>query len=151
MVQGSSFLSTVVFLQPPFFFLFFFLLFLFIPFSIIYHGFCVIFIIHVSVRSWELPCPIPHLLEPSTLSCKAACLLFRHHLHINAARELAGQHLMLRQQYFQIFVIPHPYPLSGICPSLCRKVPLICYIKGLGGFLATSDRGSEMVVILGHG
>ena len=33
------------------------------------------------------------LLEPSTFSCKAACLLFRHHLHINAARELAGQHL----------------------------------------------------------
>ena len=37
--------------------------------------------------------PLP-LLEPSTLSCKAACSLFRHHLHINAARELAGQHLM---------------------------------------------------------
>ena len=37
--------------------------------------------------------PLP-LLEPSTLSCKAACSLFRHHLHINAARELAGQHLI---------------------------------------------------------
>ena len=37
--------------------------------------------------------PLP-LLEPSTLSCKAACSLFRYHLHINAARELAGQHLM---------------------------------------------------------
>ena len=37
--------------------------------------------------------PLP-LLEPSTLSCKTACSLFRHHLHINAARELAGQHLM---------------------------------------------------------
>ena len=36
------------------------------------------------------------LFEPSTLSCKAACSLFRHHLHINAARELAGQHLMRR-------------------------------------------------------
>ena len=34
------------------------------------------------------------LLEPSTFSYKAACSLFRHHLHINAARELAGQHLM---------------------------------------------------------
>ena len=33
--------------------------------------------------------PLP-LLEPSILSCKAACSLFRHHLHINAARELAG-------------------------------------------------------------
>ena len=39
-------------------------------------------------------CFLSSLLEPSTLSCKAACLLFRHHLHINAARELAGQHLM---------------------------------------------------------
>ena len=39
--------------------------------------------------------PLP-LLEPSTLSCKAACSLFRHHLHINAARELAGQHLIRR-------------------------------------------------------
>ena len=39
--------------------------------------------------------PLP-LLEPSTLSCKAACSLFRHHLHINVARELAGQHLMRR-------------------------------------------------------
>ena len=37
--------------------------------------------------------PLP-LLEPSILSCKTACSLFRHHLHINAARELAGQHLM---------------------------------------------------------
>ena len=125
--------------------------FLSIPFSVIYHGFYVIFIIHMWVRNWELPYPIPHLLEPSTISCKVACLLFRHHLHINAARELAGQHLMRRYQYFQIFVIPHPYPLSGTCPSHCRKVPLVCYIKGLGRFLATSDRGSKMVVILGHG
>ena len=39
--------------------------------------------------------PLP-LLEPSTLSCKATCSLFGHHLHINAARELAGQHLMRR-------------------------------------------------------
>ena len=36
-------------------------------------------------------CPPSPLLEPSTLNCKAACLLFRHHLHINATRELAGQ------------------------------------------------------------
>ena len=40
------------------------------------------------------PCSPSPLLEPFTLSCKAAYLLFRHHLHINAARELAGQHLM---------------------------------------------------------
>ena len=42
--------------------------------------------------------PLP-LLESSILSCKAACSLFRHHLHINVARELAGQHLMRGQQY----------------------------------------------------
>ena len=137
--------STSIFLS-----VFFFLSPLFIHFSAIYHGFCAIFIIHVGVRSWELPCPIPHLLEPSTLSCKAACLLFRHHLHINAARELAGQHLMQSQQYFQIFVTPHPYHLFCICPSPCRKVPLICYINGFGRFLVTSDRGSEMVTIFGY-
>ena len=96
-------------------------------------------------------CPLSPLLEPSTLSCKAACLLFRHHLHINAARELAGQHLMRRQLYFQIFVTPYPYHLFGICPSPCRKVPLICYIKGFRRFLATLYKGSEMVIILGHG
>ena len=39
--------------------------------------------------------PLP-LLESSTLSCKAACSLFRHYLHINAARELVGQYLMRR-------------------------------------------------------
>ena len=33
-------------------------------------------------------------LESSILSWKAACSLFRYHLHINAARRLAGQHLM---------------------------------------------------------
>ena len=54
--------------------------------------------------------PLP-LLEPSTLSCKAACSLFKHHLHINAARELAGQHLMRGQQYFQIFFFFRPFLL----------------------------------------
>ena len=53
-------------------------------------------------------------LESSILSCKAACSLFRHHLHINAARGLAGQHLMWRQQYLQIFVFSHSYPLYDI-------------------------------------
>ena len=60
--------------------------------------------------------PLP-LLEPSILSCKVTCSLFRHHLHINAARELAGQHLMRRQQYSQIFVFSHSYPLSDIFSS----------------------------------
>ena len=58
---------------------------------------------------------------------------------------------MRGQQYFQIFVFPHPYPLSDIFPSPCRKVPLMCYIKGLRRTLATSDRCSEMVIILGLG
>ena len=57
------------------------------------------------------------LLEPSILSCKAACSLFRHHLHINAAKKLAGQHLMRGQQYSQIFVFSNSYPLSDIFSS----------------------------------
>ena len=57
------------------------------------------------------------ILEPSILSYKAACSLFRHHLHINAARELAGQHLMRGQQYSQIFVFSHSYPSSDIFSS----------------------------------
>ena len=57
------------------------------------------------------------ILEPSILSCKAACSMFRHHLHINAARELVGQHLMRGQQYSQIFVFSHSYPSSDIFSS----------------------------------
>ena len=53
-------------------------------------------------------------LESSIFSCKTACSLFRHHLHINAAKGLAGQHLMQRQQYPQIFVFSHSYPLYDI-------------------------------------
>ena len=53
-------------------------------------------------------------LESSILSCKAACSLFRYHFHINVARGLAGQHLMRRQQYPQIFVFSHSYPLYDI-------------------------------------
>ena len=53
-------------------------------------------------------------LESSILSCNAAHSLFRYHLHINAARGLAGQHLMRRQQYPQIFVFSHPYLLFDI-------------------------------------
>ena len=60
--------------------------------------------------------PLP-LLEPSILSCKATCSLFRHHLHINAARKLAGQHLMRGQQYSQILVFSNSYHLSDIFSS----------------------------------
>ena len=53
-------------------------------------------------------------LESFILNCKAACSLFRYYLHINATRGLAGQHLMWRQQYPQIFVSSHSYPLFDI-------------------------------------
>ena len=55
-------------------------------------------------------------LESSILSWKAARLLFRHHLHINAARRLAGWHLMRRGQYPKIFVPVHYYLLFDIFP-----------------------------------
>ena len=101
--SNEFFFFTVVFLQPfALFFLFLFLppsfsvsQFLFFFLRIIYYGFtpfppstC-----GSGVRSPFFLFPLP-LLEPSILSCKATCSLFRHHLHINAARELAGQHLM---------------------------------------------------------
>ena len=46
---------------------------------------------------------LSHLTPPWTTSCKVARSLFRYHLHINTARELAGQHLMRGWQYFMIF------------------------------------------------
>ena len=55
-----------------------------------------------------------HFLESSILSWKAAHLLFRHHNHINAARRLAGLHLMRRRQYLKIFVPVHYYLLFDI-------------------------------------
>ena len=93
------FLFTVVFHQP-------FALFSLLCFSFS-HFFESLFVLYTMVFAPFSPstcesgvrsffCPLSPLLEPSTLSCKAACLLFRHHLHINAARELAGQHLMRR-------------------------------------------------------
>ena len=95
-------------------------------------------------------CFFPSFLESSILSCKAACSLFRHHLHINAARGLAGQHLMRRQQYprylFSLTLI-----LYMIFPHLlCCKVCPRRYPKGLISLLATSDRSSEVIIVLGH-
>ena len=121
------FLFVVVFLQPfcPFSFSFFFLsLFFRVP---------LFFLFFVLYTMAFLPFPpstcgsgvespfsllLLPLLEPSILSCKAACSLFRHHFHINAARRLAGQHLMRRQQYPKIFVISHSYPLFDIFPFI---------------------------------
>ena len=94
-------------------------LFLFLFLRIIYYGFlhhflhpCVGQVLGVLFSLLPL-----RILEPSILSCKAVCSLFRHHLHINAARELAGQHLMRGQQYSQIFVFSYSYPLSNIFSS----------------------------------
>ena len=60
-------------------------------------------------------CPIQHLLELPT----AASLLFRYHLHINAARELVEKSLMRRQLWLQIFCLSFPfYPWSVILSIL---------------------------------
>ena len=150
------FLFTVVFLQP--FALFSFLCFFFLHPLFLESLFVLYTMIFVpfSPSTCESDvgsffCSRSPFLEPSTLSCKAACLLFRHHLHMNAARELAGQHLMrgssTSRYLFSLILIlylifSHP---------LCCKVLLICYIKGLRRLLATSDRGSEVVIILRHG
>ena len=104
--SAEFFLFTVVFLQPfalslslSSLFLVFFLVSLPLnPFS-----YYILWFLHQFLHSRVgqalgvlfLCSPLP-LLESSTLSCKAACSLFRHYLHINAARELVGQYLMRR-------------------------------------------------------
>ena len=102
----SLFLFQSVFLLP-FFFIFLRIIYygLFLPFSPSTCG---------SGGGSPFSLLLPHFLKFSILSGKAACSLFRHHLHINAARGLAGQHLMRRQQYPQIFVFSHSYPLYDI-------------------------------------
>ena len=119
------FLFTVVFLQPFCSFSFFFSLVFFsvsLPFSLSSYYILWFFTpFPPSTYGSGVGSPFPllpsPLLEPSILSCKTACSLFRHHLHINAARELAGQHLMRGQQYSQIFVFSNSYPLSDIFSS----------------------------------
>ena len=103
MTESTKFFPfTVVFLQPfalslSFSFsLFFLCLSIFFFLRIIYYGFFALFPpstcgsgVGSPFSLFSLP-----LLEPSILSYKAACSLFRYHLHINVARELVGQHLM---------------------------------------------------------
>ena len=95
-----------------------------------------------------LPSP---LLEPSILRCKAACSLFRHHLHINAARELAVQHLMrgnsTPRYLFSLILILYLIFSHPLCCKVCPRH----YLKRLISLLATSDRHSEVVIVLGHG
>ena len=104
----SFFFFFFSFLSPPLFFIFL---------RVIYYGFtpfppstC-----GSSIGSPFFLFPLP-LLESSILSWKAARLLFRHHFHINAARKLAGRHLMRRGQYPKIFVPVHYYLLFDIFP-----------------------------------
>ena len=96
------FLFTVVFLQLFALFLsFFFLVFFFCPPFLESFSYYILWFLHhfLHPRVGQvlevifLCSPLP-LLNPSILNCKAACSLLRRHLHINAARELAGQHLM---------------------------------------------------------
>ena len=123
------FLFIVVFLPP--FPLFFSLLFLFpLSFSLNLLSCYILPFLHnflhphvSQVLGVFFFCSPSPLLEPSTLSCKTACLLFRHHLHINATRELAEQHLMRGWQYFLIFVFSHPYPLYDIFLSPLLQSP----------------------------
>ena len=125
----EPFLFTVVFLLP--FPLFFSLLFLFSsPFSLNLLSCYILQFLHnflhprmSQVLGVFFLCSPSPLLEPFTLSYKTACLLFMHHLHINAVRELAGQHLMRGWQYFLIFVFPHPYLLFDIFLSPLLQSP----------------------------
>ena len=128
-VLNSSFCCCISSTMLPFFLLFlfsslfsvfiFFSPFLFLFLRIIYYDFFLPFPPSTCGSSVGSPfslLPLP-LLEPSILSCKTACSLFRYHFHINAARELAGQHLMWGQQYSLIFVFSNSYPLSDIFSS----------------------------------
>ena len=63
-----------------------------------------------------------HLPEPSTSSCKAAWPLFKHHLHINAAKELVGRHLMWRSHLFEDICCPSPFLLLVQHPILSYDV-----------------------------
>ena len=108
-LKSNQFFTFTLFLSLLFFLVFFFPPYFFPPFVLYTMAFlpfppstC-----GSSVGSPFFPLLL-HFLEFSILSFKAAHSLFRHHLHINAARGLAGQHLMRRQQYPQIFVSSHP-------------------------------------------
>ena len=90
-------------------------------------------------------------LESSILSWKAACSLFRYHLHINAASRLAGRHLMQRWQHPRYLSSPtitfrlifSPLLHYKICPRHCSE-----WLTNSPG---TSDRSTEVTVVLGHG
>ena len=103
--SSAPFFFSLFIPSPLLFLLSYYILWLFLPFSPSTCG--------LGVESPFSP-SLLSFLESSILNCKAMYSLFRYHLHINAARRLAGQHLMRRQQYPQIFVISHSYPLFDI-------------------------------------
>ena len=116
MTKNTQFFLFSLFVSLSFFFVFFFCPSHFFPFFVLYTMAFLPFppsTCGSGVGSPFFPLLLP-FLESSILSYKAACSLFRHHLHINAARGLVGQHLMRRQQYPQIFVFSHSYPLFDI-------------------------------------
>ena len=116
MIKSTQFFHFSLFLSLSFSYLLFFLPLHSFPFFVLYTMAFLPFSPSTcgsGVGSHFFP-PLLPFLESSILSCKAACSLFRYHLHINAAKGLAGQHLMRRQQYPQIFVSSHSYPLFDI-------------------------------------
>ena len=161
MTKSTKFFSfAVIFLQPfcpcSFFFLFsvFFLCVLSFSLSLYYILWFFYHFLHPRVGQvlGVLFSLLPlRILEPSILSCKAVCSLFRYHLHINAARKLAGQHLM-RGQYtlrylFSLILILHLIFSHPLCCKVCPRR----YFKRMISPLATSNRRSEVVIVLGHG
>ena len=122
-VQGFSvdtmdLFSLVTSTTPSFFFpfllsclrLLFFFLFLF---RSLFHVLLLVYILPFAFHPYRTHvgwvrrisfCPISHPWELPMGSCKAASLLFRYHLHINAARKLVERSLMRRQLLLQIFV-----------------------------------------------
>ena len=82
-------------------------------------------------------CPIQHLPGPLNSSCKTAWPRFKYHLHINAARELVGRHLMWRQQLLKIFVASL-YSSLVQCPTPSCDATLK-KVQGDRTFLLTSD------------
>ena len=142
-------LFTVVFLHPffslslsSFSYLFFFL----VPFNLF--SYYILWFLHQFLhprvgqvlRVFFLCSPLP-LLEPSTLSCKADCSLFRHHLHINAARELA--YILQGRILFQ--------PRKLVCPLWGAKPVRFCSQYRVWKFrVFTSSQRLCLVAILAY-
>ena len=144
MFSLSLFFFSPLFFFPPLFFVFL---------CIIYYGIFLPFPPSTCRSGGGSPFSLflSPFLESSILSCKATCSLSKYHLHINAARGLAGQHLMRRQQdpryLFSLTLILYTIFPHLLCCKICPRH----YPKGLISLLATSNRSSEVIIVLGHG